>query len=160
MKHANGKWNASWAKDSTGKMLTLSLFKETCRDDVAAIPVFSLEDWHDDYVAIADPTEYRTALMLLGNWEHWCKLREKKQIAMYFDAWKREVEVKLRSEAIHKMKDHAQAPNGAAAAKWLAEGGFSGRDMRKTADKKEEEEVKDDVITHARRLGVIPGGKK
>ena len=85
-----------------------------------------LQDWRKRFVAIADPTEYRAAIDLVGSWEEW--QRFKKEWKEFRDVilidWLAEVEIKLRSEAISNMCTQAVDPKGTAAAKWIAEGRY------------------------------------
>lgn len=150
--------------DDFGRKIVLNLFTEFVRGEF--LPLWSLhKDWKPIYLEAADPTEYEAAMRLIGDWEHYQLIRNHPRIKPIMDAWAQEVEVKLRSNATLQMLKHAKAPNGAAAAKWIAEGGFTGRDMRKKADKAVEEEVKDEISARVaedmKRLGmtVIPGGK-
>ena len=88
-----------------------------------------LEEWRERFVAIADPTEYRAAIDLVGSWAEW--LRFKKEWKEFRDIilieWLAEVEIKLRSEAIGNMCEQALDPKGTAAAKWIAEGRYKPR---------------------------------
>ena len=88
-----------------------------------------LEEWRERFVAIADPTEYRAAIDLVGSWAEW--QRFKKEWKEFRDIilieWLAEVEIKLRSEAIANMCEQALDPKGTAAAKWIAEGRYKPR---------------------------------
>ena len=85
-----------------------------------------LDEWRNRFVDIADPTEYRAALDLVGSWMEW--QRFKKEWKEFRDVilieWLAEVEIKLRSEAISNLCLQATDPKGAASAKWLAEGRY------------------------------------
>lgn len=147
------------------KRLTVGLFKETVAPNTRGVPPFSLADWRKVYVKHADPTEYLPAMELIGDWGHWQLVRNHPRIKPIMDEWQREVEVKLRSEAVRDMMRHAKKDGGSTAAKWIAEGGFAKRDMRKKDDKAIEEKIKEEIADHvaddAARLGltVIQGGK-
>ena len=88
-----------------------------------------LEEWRTRFVAIADPTEYRAAIDLVGSWAEW--QRFKKEWKEFRDVilidWLAEVEIKLRSDAIGNMCEQALDPKGTAAAKWIAEGRYRPR---------------------------------
>ena len=88
-----------------------------------------LEEWRERFVAIADPTEYRAAIDLVGSWAEW--QRFKKEWKEFRDVilidWLAEVEIKLRSDAIGNMCEQALDPKGTAAAKWIAEGRYRPR---------------------------------
>ncbi len=164
MKHFDYETIREKVVDSYGRRVVLSIFKEFTRTDFT--PIWSLhKDWRPIYLEVADPTEYETAMCLIGDWEHYQLIRNHPKIKPYMDKWAKEVEVKLRSESIRKMIRHSGAPNGASAAKWLAEGSFMGRVMSKKADKQEEEEIRtelaDKVAADMERLGLtlVAGGK-
>jgi hypothetical protein len=147
--------------DHLDHFLTVSLFEELKRPDVDRQPLFSLENWRRVYVYIADPTEYSTAMVLIGNWQHWQAMRANKTLAKHFDEWSQEVEIKLRSAGVLNMISLAgsTAPGASASAKWLAEAGFVTDQRLKTkAGRKKEEDVKDQiksrVATDAQRLGI------
>jgi len=150
--------------DSYGRRVVLSLFKEFTRTDFE--PLWSLKkDWYKTFMECADPTEYSTAMALIGDWEHYQLVRNHPKIKPTMDKWAKELEVKLRSESIMKMVRHSGAPNGAAAAKWLAEGAFMQRVLKNKEDKVAEQEVRDEISERIagdmERLGlkVVAGGK-
>lgn len=150
--------------DTYGRRIVLSLFSEFCRTDYT--PLWSLhKDWKPVYLEVADPTEYEAAMRLIGDYDHWCAIRNHPKVKPIIDKWAKEVEVKLRSEMIREMAKHAKKPNGAAAAKWLAEGQFMRRVLKNKEDKQEEMEVAgaiaDRLSEDMERLGlsVVAGGK-
>lgn len=151
--------------DSYGRRVVLSLFSEFKRTEFE--PLWSLKkDWKRIYLEAEDPTEYEAAMRLIGDWDHYQLIRNHPKIKPVMDEWAKELEIRLRSNATRSMLKHAKAPNGAAAAKWIAEGGFTGRDLRKKNNKQEEEEVRTEinerVAKDMERLGLalVAGGKK
>jgi hypothetical protein len=164
MKHFNYEDIREKVVDSYGRKVVLSLFSEFVRTDFT--PLWSLyKDWKPVYMECADPTEYETAMRLIGDWDHFQVIRNHSKLKGVFDKWAKEVEVKVRSQSIMKMVKHSAAPNGAAAAKWLAEGAFMGRVLKNKEDKAAEQEVRDELAERVagdmERLGirVIAGGK-
>lgn len=156
--------NKAILTDSTGKMLTTGLFEETIRKHGSAAPApFKLSDWRKTYIRVADPTEYATAMELIGSWEHWLALRANPVLAAHFNEWLQEVEIKLRSSGVKelmKVAGRTGSPGAAAAARWLAEGGFiEDRRLRTKDGRKREEEVKkqvqDRTAADAARLGLV-----
>ena len=150
--------------DSYGRRVILSLFSEFTRTDFE--PLWSLKrDWYRVYMECSDPTEYSTAMALIGDWEHYNLIRNHSKIKPIMDKWAKEVEVKLRSQSIMKMVKHASAPNGASAAKWLAEGAFMQRVLKNKEEKAAEQEVRDEISERIagdmERLGlkIVAGGK-
>jgi hypothetical protein len=126
--------------DSTGRALTVGLFKELGNKSSKA--PFVLDDWHKVYLNACDPTEYRAAMELLGSWNHWLLLRRNETMATIFDEWKVEVEVKIRSEAVINMIKQSTSQSGTAAAKWLAESGFNPKDLRLKKSREAEDKIK------------------
>jgi len=140
-------------KTSGGQFRTLGLFYEysTVAERKVLPPIYTILDQDKEaqdgntypslgrlYVDCGDPTEYQFALKHLGGWRHWLKLRKNKLIAPYVQAWRDELEVKLRSRGvIHQIEEVQNGGKGAnGAAKWLAEKGFSGEDNRGRPSKK------------------------
>lgn len=150
--------------DSYGRKIVLSLFSEFVRTGYK--PIWSFyDDWKKVYLEVADPTEYETAMRLIGDYDHWLLIRNHPKLKPIFDKWAKEVEVKLRSDMIKQMAKHARSPNGAAAAKWIAEGQFMKRVLKNKVDKEEEEEMRQEIANRVSddmaRLGmtVVEGGK-
>lgn len=137
--------------DTTGRRLTLGLFKELSNEPSAP---FSIHDWHATYVRVSDPTDYKAAMELIGNWDHWLMLCECKGFAEHLAAWRKEVDVKLRSEAIDELKKQSRSDKGTAAAKWLAEEG-----SRATKRTPKQQPTEDRTAGDAKRLGLIQGGR-
>jgi len=118
------------------------------------------DSWHDIYVSLRDPSEYKPAMELAGSWAKWKKVREKHEETI--NSWAEEVEALLASEAIEAMKAHAQQPGGTAAAKWLAEKSYKGaKGVGRPKQIKTPVEAPSDserVLQDAKRLFVV--GKK
>lgn len=151
---------------ASGRRLTTGLFAELEREETATSSVTSLAEWRKKYVEIADPTGYEACMELLGDWEHWLLLRKNPVLKQHFDAWDKEVEVKLRSQAIKNLISISKSEKGQASAKWLAEAGFKIEQDKRKKDVKEKEaavskEVSEKVAADMARLGisVVSGGK-
>lgn len=144
--------------DSTGRKLTTGLFEELADPASSIKPVFRLSDWRKTYVELADPAEYQSAMALIGNWEHWQALLTSTPFVAQLEQWRKEVEVKLRSEAIGELVKQSRGAKGTMAAKWLAEAGFVQRDKRNKKQREEasasEQESKSIVAADAKRLGL------
>lgn len=164
MKKVNYDDIKSIVTDGYGRRLVVNIFKETARTDVKFEPPFSLKEWKRIYLEVADPTEYKTAQYLIGDWDHYQEIRNHPKHKETFDAWAKELEIALRSEAVVNMIEHAKRPGGAVAAKWLAEGAYGGSKRTKAA-RQAEEEIKEEVASRVsadvERLGlrVVSGGK-
>jgi hypothetical protein len=151
--------NKSKLLDSTGRRITSGLFHEL--NDSGVTPVFYLKDWKKVYVDIADPTEYETAMELIGDWDHWKILRSNPIVAAHFDEWAKEVETKVRSKAIKQMMIQSKTDKGAAAARWLAEAGFVLEKRPKKVNDEAAREAAERTAADAQRLGIhlVKGNK-
>lgn len=150
--------------DGSGKRVILQLFKEFSRPDVKFKPVYTLQEWKDVFLDLRDPSEYQPAMHLLGDWEHWQEVRNHPLIKPHVEKWQAELSVKLRSEAINQMKQHAKQQGGTAAAKWLAEKGYVSEAPKRSVGRPKEEKVEQPINTSRMagdmaRLGIVIGGK-
>src|SRR5690606_26140294 len=70
-----------------------------------------------------DPEEYRFATEHLGGWSHWKALKKCSWFKPYYEAWKEELEVRQRSQAIANIMVAADKPgrDGVEASKYIAE---------------------------------------
>jgi len=151
--------------DGSGKRVILGLFKEFARVDVKFKPIYTLQECKDVFLDCRDPSEYSVAMTLLGDWEHWQEVRNHPIIKPHVDKWQAELAVKLQSEAIAQIKQHAKLPGGTAAAKWLAEKGYVDGGVKKPVGRpKEIKEViapsTGRIAGDMARLGIFAGGKK
>lgn len=142
--------------DSTGKRLTIGLFEELADPSTAAKPVFKLEDWRKTYVEIADPSDYKAAMVLIGNWDHWQLLCNTKAFAEHLERWREEVAAKLRSEGVEQLRKQSRQPTGTAAARWLAENGFEPKRGKGRPPKQGEKQTDDypRLAYDAKRIGL------
>lgn len=152
--------NRHLVTDSTGRKLTVGLFQELSEPTSP----FTLADWRKVYVELADPTDYKAALVLIGNWDHWQALLGCKPFTAELEKWRAEVDAKLRSEAIEQLRKQSRTDKGTAAAKWLAEEGVNAkkRGPGRPSLQPKQEEVHDRTRGDAIRIGLtsIPGGKQ
>lgn len=95
-----------------------------------------------------DPTEYTFAMAVFGTWDLWDTIRRNSQVRRYYNKWKEEAEVKIKSEAIRSIAEEMKqgGKSSFTAAKLLLERGWiekvSPHD-RKTNKQKREEEALD-----------------
>lgn len=85
---------------------------------------YDIEEFHQTFLELGDPTEYKPAMALIGNWKEWNRLKRdsawfKKQVR----EWLEELEIKQRSDAITLVRILAVSDKAAAfqANKWIAE---------------------------------------
>lgn len=102
-------------RNSNGAYYTKSLFYETnVVDPSLSVYTLKAED-HKGYPSLkrlwfetGDITGYKLSQAHLENWEHLCKLKECQWFIEYWDAWEREFEIKLRSEALVNLTTEAK----------------------------------------------------
>lgn len=95
------------------------------------------------FVECGDPTEYLFATTYLGGWAHWKRICEKtKALHPYIEEWREELEVKLRSQGIQQMAEHARGEKGMQASKWLAEKGWEEKKRGAPSKAEKERELK------------------
>ena len=161
-------------KDSMGRFRTVSLFVETKHDSYPA--PFTLKDrdhrgaisMYRKYMEIGDPTEYTTALELLGSWRHWQQLTKASWFQEYILRWREELAIKFEAERFKEMEDivenHKGTPMAIQATKWLADRykTKSNKPRRGRPSKEEKQahlvkETKEDklVAEEAERLGLL-----
>ena len=59
---------------------------------------YDLEEFHDVFIELEDPTEYKPALQLVGSWREWERLkREWPKLREHIADWNEELEIKLKS---------------------------------------------------------------
>jgi hypothetical protein len=159
------RFDRSMFLDGSGKEVVVQLFKEFKRYDTKFTPPFTLKQWKDIFLEVKDPTEYAFAMETVGDWDHWQRIRNHVNIKPHVDRWQQELAIKLKSEAVQQMKKLATQPGGTAAAKWLADKGYTQEETRKVGrpSSKTEQPPEDHSVRMAKdaaRLGLVVGGKK
>lgn len=113
---------------------------------------------------VSDPTEYTFAWAVFGSWDTWQQLSRSNYVKKDIESWRKEVEVKIKSEAIrsiaNEMRDGGRSSFGAA--KLLLERGWlDDKNASKAKEKlkaKEEEELNKEALSllseDAERLGI------
>jgi len=132
--------NPNKFKDTMGRFRTQSLFFELKYEGYD--PLFTLKDKDHEvagvvyrslrelYLMYADPTEYSFAMGVFGSLKCWYKIAGNKELSIYINQWREDLEVKLRSEGVMAIRDLATdegSKSRLAAAKWLAEKGWEGK---------------------------------
>lgn len=99
----------------------------------------SLQEWHDVFIEIGDPTEYKAAIALVGEWREWERFkREWPGFNKILKQWHSELEVKIRSNALTTIINNAKKDG--ASARFLAKGTW-----KSEQSKKKEQEIKQKV---------------
>lgn len=159
-------------KDSRGCYRTVSLFLELNRDDVEGKhkTFFTIKDrnykGHTSlrkmYLDMGDTEEYRFAQKAFGSWDHWTKLCDLYWFKPIITEWRKELQLKHRSEQLHNMRELAKRNDaiGLAAARALlayntpkSRGRPSKEEL--AGERKRALENSGDTQADAERLGVV-----
>jgi hypothetical protein len=164
-------------RTSQGKLRTKSLFWELSYFEPEHV-IFTLREEDlvkndKTYVSLrklylsyccSDPTEYTFAWTVFGSWETWQQLARSNYIKENVGAWRREVEVKIKSEAISSIAKEMRTGGRSSfgAAKLLLERGWLDDENASKAKAKlkakEEEELDKQALSllseDAERLGI------
>lgn len=164
-------------KGPNGKIRTQSLFYELSYNDPSDV-IFTLKEQdveahgkhyvslHQLYVSMvpADPTEYSFAMTVFGSWDIWSAICKSPLVKPYVNKWRKEVEVKVKSQAIQAIAEEMRSGGRSSfsAAKLLLEKGWLDKDTASQAKRKleakEEEEQNKQALSllseDAARLGI------
>lgn len=155
--------------DGFAKPIVTGLFEELYdhRTDGKFV-LFKLADWKKTYLEMRDPTEYKTAMRLIGNWEHWHKMLKNPKFKAHVEKWREELKVLLEAEAIQSIREQAKAGN-VNAAKFMAKHEYKdtapkrgpGRPKVEADPEEEAEKESKEAAAIMERLGIkiIAGGK-
>lgn len=103
------------------------------------------------YIEAGDLTEYTFATSYLEGWSHWVELSESDWFKPYIEAWRRELEVKIRSQALSSIlevaRDKANS-NTYHANKYLLEGSWKPAGELKRG-RPSKEAIKAEIIAQA-----------
>ena len=170
-------FNETQLRTSQGKLRTRSLFWELSYFEpehvIFTLRENDLEKNGKTYTSlrklylsycVSDPTEYTFAWAVFGSWDTWQQLSRSNYVKKDIESWRKEVEVKIKSEAIrsiaNEMRDGGRSSFGAA--KLLLERGWlDDKNASKAKEKlkaKEEEELNKEALSllseDAERLGI------
>lgn len=121
-------------KDMNGRFRTQSLFWEESKAGKSQDAPFSLKRYQLEgnppsmyllYMEIADPTEYKFAMEVLGDWDHWQTLQSCKWFQEHVDIWRADLKAKLRSQHYETMREISKTASKTSdritATRWLAD---------------------------------------
>lgn len=120
-------------KTAQGNYITQGLFLELHYPDSA---IYTLKD--DDYkykgknyislkkryLEMEDVVEYEFATKYLCSWDHWQRIVKNQLIAPHVQAWRDELDLKLRSRAFKQILATTETEQGMVAKKWIADKGW------------------------------------
>lgn len=135
-----------------GRKYSKQLFKQFNTGD--CVPIYDLDEFHQVFLEEADLTEYRAAIRLVGTWTEWQRIkRDWYDFPKMIEAWKDEVETKLRSQALDKLVDlmaSARPETAASIAKFIAQSSWDrgkAKVSEKEASRSREEAFKKASVT-------------
>ena len=120
-------------KDTLNRFFTNQLFLERANPESGYKPIFTFHDKVDGYICgldsfveLDDPTGYQWAKKYLGSFQHFEKLLESAWFKGVFTIWLKELQAKMRGEALANIAQIASSEESTptqrlAAAKYLAE---------------------------------------
>jgi hypothetical protein len=127
-------------KGGTGQFLLQALFYETTLADKSTVVYTLKEHDHEGYPSLhrlymeyGDLTEYNFAKGCLAGWSHWLRLQECTWFKPYIEAWRAELEVRLRARALLNIitLSDVKHPSSFQANKYLLEGAWKPADALK-----------------------------
>lgn len=133
--------------------------------------VEGLIDCKATFIELMDPTGYLWAQKYLESWEHWERLLRAPWFQEAVETWVRELKLKLKSEAIQKVREIASgsSPQSLPASKYLATADWEetrnvrGRPSKEELRGKLKENVRliEEEREDAKRIGLtlVQGGK-
>ena len=167
-------------KNTSGAHYLKALFYEVARDEDKQYVLYTLKPYDIElngkvivsiskkYIELNDPTEYTLATNYFDSWVHWKKIRECNWFKPIYDEMKEELEVKIRSDALVKLRNSMKDPkNTVQVGKYLLDKGWVDKtDMRgrpnKDKIKHEAEKLmkeKDDISEDYSRIKDAQGVK-
>ena len=118
----------------------LGLFYEKVASDKSTV-LYTLKDndhegfpsFYRLYMEIDDPTEWNVAQELVDGWEHWEILCESSWFKPYIERWRKELDLRMKSKALHKIRLEAKTNNkeALAANRYLLERGWEPKESNK-----------------------------
>jgi len=141
--------------------LMSSLFVETCKVPDAK-PLYTLYDRDKPqypslyrlYMETEDPTEYQFATRYLHDWKHWESLCAAEWFKPYVERWRKELELKIKSQALRRIIDDASAGgrDGQAAARFILEKGWGDKSTKGRPSKEDIRDAADRIASDGSRL--------
>lgn len=130
--------------------LNALFFEQTMADKSTVL--YTLKD-HDHngypslyrlYMETNDPTEWRFATTYLDGWKHWELLQACVWFKPYIERWRRELELRMKSQALARIMAEAKTTNkeSFSANKYLLEKGWEPKDTASKRGRPSKEDIK------------------
>ena len=123
-------------KNCNGVHLLKNLFWEHCMPDEKHMALYTIKSHEYQglpslrqlYLSCEDLTEYTFAITYLDSWEHWEKLCASPWFQDHIELWRKELALKLKSEAVLRVLEEARrgGKNSFACNKWIVDKGYAG----------------------------------
>lgn len=119
--------------------------KSTCvytlKDDDHTVDGKTYKSLYKLYMDTNDPTEWRFATTYLDGWEHWEILCECSWFKPYIERWRRELELRMKSEALARImrEGKTNSKESFQANKYLLEKGWEPKTTQKRGRPSKEE---------------------
>jgi hypothetical protein len=127
---------------------------ETCPPEDKAVAVYTLKPQEHQglpslyqlYMAMEDIIEYDFAKTYLASWSHWERLCQCPWFQPHINAWRKELAIKVKAEAVREIRLEAAAggKNSYQANKWLVDKGWIGQEAG--ASKRVGRPKKEDIL--------------
>ena len=104
--------------------------KSTVLYTLKDVPHEGFPSFYQLYMAIDDPTEWEVAQQLVDGWEHWEALCECNWFKPYLNRWRKEIELRMKSKALARIRTEARtnAKEALAANRYLLEKGWEAKE--------------------------------
>jgi hypothetical protein len=131
---------------------TKGLFFEMTLPESRSSAIYTLKDWDHEvdgvvykslyrlYMETNDPTEWKFATTHLDGWEHWEILCNCSWFKAYVSRWRRELELRMKSEALARIMRESKAGSRESfqASRYLLEKGWEPKDSKRGRPSKDE----------------------
>lgn len=148
---------------SNGRYLKALFFEETLSDKSTVL--YTLKEREHQgypslyqlYMEVNDPTEYRFAVQYLDGWDHWQMLCQCKWFQPYVEKWRKELEVRMKSQSLARVMTEAKTGGKEAfsANKYILDKGWEpkeGQNKRGRPSKEEIAQAAKESLTTASRI--------
>ena len=146
-------------RTSNRKRLLRGLFFETCLSPDKASVLYTLKQedhlgypsLYRLYLEAGDPTEYSFACLYLESYDHWEMLCECVWFKPYLAKWRKDLEMKIKSEALARIMAEARndkSPSKFTANKFILEKGWEPKDGQSKRGRPSKDEIAKAAVQH------------
>lgn len=147
-------------KNSSNTRYLKGLFYEQVNEDKTTVSYTLKDEDHKGfpslyrlYMEVGDPTEYNFAVQYLDGWSHWEALTACTWFKPYVERWRRELEVKMASEALAAVRLAAkEGKDTFAANKYLLDKGWKEKPGKGRPNKQAIKDAADEIAKNENRV--------